>query len=95
MVLCPLGGESGADGPSGSAAQPLVQITIVQQTGGPRGQIYYPYLSFRVSRTLQARSSQADMSHLLFFIFPCRSGCDLEPLSEPALMRCCTFLKQV
>ncbi|KAK9908805.1 hypothetical protein WJX75_003140 [Coccomyxa subellipsoidea] len=54
VVMCPLGGESGSEGNSGSAAQPLLQVTVVKQTGGPRGQIYYPYLSFRVARTLQA-----------------------------------------
>ncbi len=58
VVLCPLAGEGGAEGNAGAAGQPLVQITIVQQTGGPRGQIYYPYLSFRVARTLQVSFEQ-------------------------------------
>lgn len=57
MALCPLAGENGAEGKSGSTAQPLIQVTIVQQRGGPRGQVYYPYLSFRVARTLQVRSA--------------------------------------
>ena len=57
-MMCPLGGESGSEGNSGSAAQPLLQVTVVKQTGGPRGQIYYPYLSFRVARTLQVCASK-------------------------------------
>ena len=57
-MMCPLGGESGSEGNSGSAAQPFIQVTVVKQTGGPRGQIYYPYLSFRVARTLQVCASK-------------------------------------
>ena len=52
-MLCPLAGENGGDGEVGGTAQPLVQITIVQQAGGPRGQVYYPFISFRVAKTLQ------------------------------------------
>ncbi len=53
VMLCPLAGENGGDGEVGGTAQPLVQITIVQQAGGPRGQVYYPFISFRVAKTLQ------------------------------------------
>lgn len=53
MVLCPLAGENGGDGEAGGSAQPLVQITLVKQGGGPRGQVYYPFISFRIARTLQ------------------------------------------
>ena len=49
-MVCPLAGENGGDGES---AQALVQITLVKQAGGPRGQVYYPFISFRVAKTLQ------------------------------------------
>ena len=52
-MLCPLAGENGGDGEAGGSAQPLVQITLVKQGGGPRGQVYYPFISFRIARTLQ------------------------------------------
>ena len=60
VVLCPLpgenGGGSGVDPEGGGAAQALVQVALVRQGGGPRGQIYYPFISFRVARTLQVRA---------------------------------------
>ena len=61
VVLCPLAGENGGGGGSqdgGAAAQApaLVQLAIVRQGGAARGQIYYPFMSFRVSRTLQVRA---------------------------------------
>ena len=34
-------------------APPLLKFTIVSQPGLPRRQIYYPYISFRLSRPLQ------------------------------------------
>lgn len=54
-MVCPLAGENGGDGEAGAAAQPLVQVTLVKQAGAPRGQLYYPFISFRVARTLQVR----------------------------------------
>ena len=51
MVVCPLAGENG--GEDGGTAQALVQITLVKQAGGSRGQVYYPFISFRVAKTLQ------------------------------------------
>ena len=53
VMLCPLAGENGGDGEAGGSAQPLVQITLVKQGGGARGQVYYPFISFRIARTLQ------------------------------------------
>ena len=34
-------------------APPLLKFTIVSQPGLPRRQVYYPYMSFRLSRPLQ------------------------------------------
>ena len=48
MVLCPVPGSEGVG--------PLVQLTLVSQAGGPRGRIYFPYIAFRVTRPLQART---------------------------------------
>lgn len=56
-MVCPLAGENGGDGESGGTAQALVQITLVKQAGGPRGQVYYPFISFRVAKTLQANTA--------------------------------------
>lgn len=56
-MVCPLAGENGGNGEGEGTAQPLVQITLVKQAGGPRGQIYYPYISFRVAKTLQVSNN--------------------------------------
>ena len=53
VMVCPLAGENGGEGEPGGTAQALVQITLVKQAGGPRGQVYYPFISFRVAKTLQ------------------------------------------
>ncbi len=53
-MVCPLAGENGGEG-DGGTAQALVQITLVKQAGGSRGQVYYPFISFRVAKTLQVR----------------------------------------
>ena len=37
-------------------APPLLKFTIVSQPGLPRRQMYYPYMSFRLSRPLQVKS---------------------------------------
>ena len=56
-MVCPLAGENGGNGEGEGTAQPLVQITLVKQAGGTRGQIYYPYISFRVAKTLQVSNN--------------------------------------
>ena len=42
-------------------APPLLKFTIVSQPGLPRRQIYYPYISFRLSRPLQVSTGPCDV----------------------------------
>ena len=42
---------------------PVVALTMVSQPGLPRRQVYYPYISCRLSRVLQARRPHPPPPH--------------------------------
>lgn len=43
--------------------QPLVQVVTIMQMQGPRGQPYYPYLSFRITRPVLVPPANSICSH--------------------------------
>lgn len=53
VLLCPMAEAGGAAEGEGGESLPLLHLTIVSQTGEPRGQVYYPYITFRTSGVLQ------------------------------------------
>jgi hypothetical protein len=59
VVLVPVEGkpDDGGAAPAPESQQPLLSLTIVSQPGLLRRQVYYPFISFRVSRTLQVRNT--------------------------------------
>ena len=58
-------------------APPLLKFTIVSQPGLPRRQIYYPYMSFRLSRPLQVITRFPLGLPVLWRPLACQSGCKL------------------
>eukprot|EP00884_Botryococcus_braunii_P010316 jgi/Botrbrau1/19286/Bobra.0073s0029.1 len=77
VLLCPMvEAGSTADGEGGESL-PLLHLTIVSQVGGPRGEVYYPYIAFRTSGVLQISVTEA----LVWRIVEMSRGLNLAALS--------------